>query len=255
MSSARHERIVPRWLPDGGLLPVLAGQCQLGQFPGKGTSEECRGDHEHPGGVRPDGVDAGRGRARRLPASHRSPLRAGERGRTAGAGDGCAQAGRGRRVPAEAGGARRAEQGQDPRRRGAREDHRDGLYGIGADHAAGGGPAEEVLALGAAQGLPALDPRAGDVGAVRLRRRAGGGRFGDGAVLPVAGLVEVPGRAAAAGQDPGVGLGGRRRRAAPDRRGSRLPADRQREDGHGRARGRDSGAGTRVRWSSAAITG
>ena len=87
-----------------------------------------------------------------------------------------------------------------------------------------------------------VGPGAGDVGAVRLRGRPGGRRGGDGAVLPVAGLVEVPGRAPAAGQDPGVGLGRRRRRAAPGRRGAGLPADRQREDGHRRARGRDAGA-------------
>ena len=39
-----------------------------------------------------------------------------------------------------------------------------------------------------------------------------------------------------------VGLGRRRRRAAPGRRGPGLPADRQREDRHRRARGRDAGA-------------
>ena len=39
-----------------------------------------------------------------------------------------------------------------------------------------------------------------------------------------------------------VGVGGGRRGAAPGRRGTDLPADRQREDGHGRACGRDPGA-------------
>ena len=52
-----------------------------------------------------------------------------------------------------------------------------------------------------------------------------------------------------------VGLGGGRRGAAPGRRGAGLPADRQREDGHGRARRRDPGAEPRERWSSAGITG
>ena len=56
---------------------------------------------------------------------------------------------------------------------------------------------------GPAAGVPAVGPRAGDVGAVRLRRRPADRRGGDGAVLPVAGLVPVPGGAAAAGQDPG----------------------------------------------------
>ena len=42
---------------------------------------------------------------------------------------------------------------------------------------------------GRRQGVPPVGARAGDVGAVRLRRRPGGERGGDGAVLPVAGLV------------------------------------------------------------------
>ena len=60
---------------------------------------------------------------------------------------------------------------------------------------------KEAWQAGRRRVLPAVDPGAGHVGAVRLRRRAGGRRRGDGAVLPVAGLVPVPGGAAAAGQD------------------------------------------------------
>src|SRR5258707_10600458 len=51
----------PAWL--SGANPYSAG-------PGKGTSEVCRGDHEHSGGLRPDGVAAGCRRAGGLLASH-----------------------------------------------------------------------------------------------------------------------------------------------------------------------------------------
>ena len=64
-----------------------------------------------------------------------------------------------------------------------------GYAGIGAHDAAGGRAAEEGLALRTAAGVPPVGPGAGDVGAVRLRGRPGGRRGGDGAVLPVAGLV------------------------------------------------------------------
>ena len=77
---------------------------------------------------------------------------------------------------------------------------------------------KEAWQVGAAQGVPAVGPRAGHVGAVRLRRRPGGRRGGDGAVLPVAGLVPVPGGGPAAGQGPGIGLGGVRRGVPPARR-------------------------------------
>src|SRR5664280_795713 len=47
-----------------------------------------------------------------------------------------------------------------------------------------------------------VDPWRRPAGPVRLRRRAPGGRHGDGAVLLLAGLVPLSGGAAAAGQDP-----------------------------------------------------
>jgi hypothetical protein len=56
--------------------------------------------------------------------------------------------------------------------------------------------------------------RAGDVGAVRLRRRPADRRGRHGLVLLLAGLVEVPGGHPTAGQVLAVGVGRGRRRAA-----------------------------------------
>ena len=56
----------------------------------------------------------------------------------------------------------------------------------------------------AGAGAPAVGDRAGDVAAVRLRRRAGDRRDEDDPVLRVAGLVAVPGGARVAGQDDAV---------------------------------------------------
>ena len=204
MRSARHELIVP------GPVTGLGSPSRFGwsvptdtSFPGRGrvkSAEEIMNileAYDLTGSFRDAGELAG--------CSHHTVARyvRAQRRRTARAGRGGAPARGDRRVPAEAGGARRAEQGQGPGRRGAREDHRDGVYGVGAHDPAGGRAAEEGLAFGPAAGVPAVDPGAGDVGAVRLRRRPAGRRGGDGAVLPVAGLVAVPGRAADPGQDPG----------------------------------------------------
>src|SRR5450756_2216236 len=108
----------------------------------------------------------------------------------------------GRRVPAEAGGARRPLARSDPGGRGAPETGRDGLHRLRADHPPGRGRLEGRLAGRPSAGAPAVGARAGHVGPVRLRRRAPGGRHGDGAVLLLAGLVPLSGGAAAAGQDP-----------------------------------------------------
>ena len=128
-----------------------------------------------------------------------------------------------RGVPAQARGARRAVQGQDPRRRGPRQDHGDGVRGV-------------------ASGPPAARSR-------RSRRRGGSGRrrvyrpwipepgmwaqydFGEGPriggraddpVLFLVGVVPVPGRVPAAGQDPAQRVRRDRHRAAPDRWGAPL---------------------------------
>ena len=79
-----------------------------------------------------------------------------------------------------------------------------GYTGSGAHHPPCGREGEAVLPRRACARAPALDHRAGDVAAVRLRRRAGGRRRQDGAVRRLAGLVAVPGRPPVAGQDDAV---------------------------------------------------
>ena len=71
-------------------------------------------------------------------------------------------------------------QGQDPRRRGPREAGGDGLPGFGALHPPGGREVKTAYRRAPA-GAPALDHRARDVAAVRLRRRPGDRRGEDGA--------------------------------------------------------------------------
>jgi hypothetical protein len=63
----------------------------------------------------------------------------------------------------------RAEQGEDPRGCGAREDHRDGVCGVGAHDAAGGRRAEGLVAGWPQAGAPAVGGRARDAVSVRLR--------------------------------------------------------------------------------------
>ena len=72
-------------------------------------------------------------------------------------------------------------QGEDPRRRGIREDHRDRACRVQAHHTAGGGAAEGSLAFRPATGVLPSGPRAWDAGAVRLRRRP---RIGATATVP-----------------------------------------------------------------------
>ena len=147
-----------------------------------------------------------------------------------------------RRVHAEDRGAGRPEQGQDPGGRGAPQDHRDGLPGVGAVDPAGGRGGEGGLAGGPAAALPAVGAGAGDVAAVGLGRRAADRGRKTQLFCGVAGLVPVP------GGDPGLGPAAghpdlvHRPGAARRRRGADLPADRQRAHRHHGPRRRDPGA-------------
>ena len=76
-----------------------------------------------------------------------------------------------------------------------------GLRRVGAHDPPGGRGGEEGLPAGAGAGAPAVGDRAGDVAAVRLRRRPGDRRGEDDAVRGLAGVVAVPGGARVAGQD------------------------------------------------------
>ncbi len=147
-----------------------------------------------------------------------------------------------RRVPGPGRGLGGEVERRYPRRCGARQAGGAGVRGVGAHHPPGGRAGEGGLPVGAGAGAPAVDHRAGAVAAVRLRRRPGRRRGEDGAVLRVAGLVPVPGGAAAAGQDPAIGVRRAGRHAAPPGRGADVRADRQREDRHHRACRRDPGA-------------
>jgi len=134
-----------------------------------------------------------------------------------------------------------AQPRQAARRCRPRQAGRAGLPGVGAHHPAGGGRGQVGLAGRQPAGLPALGPRAGDVVAVGLRRRADGRRAGDPAVLRLAGVEPVPGGAADLRQGPAERGRLPGHRAAPVGWGADLWADRQREDGHRRARGPDPG--------------
>ena len=118
----------------------------------------------------------------------------------------------------------------DPRGPGARQADRDGLHRLRAHHAARGRRGQGQLAGRAAAGVPAVAARARAVAAVRLGHRTTDRRAGHAAVLRVAGLVEVPGRAPGPGPDTALAAGLSGRHAAPDRWGTDLCADRQRED-------------------------
>ena len=101
----------------------------------------------------------------------------------------------------------------------------------------------------AAAGAPAVGARAGDVVAVRLRRRPAGRRRCRRSLF-CAWLAWCRFRVVLPMRDKTAAQRVRRDRrdAAPVRRGADLPADRQREDGHRRARRRDRGAQP-GRWS------
>ena len=74
-----------------------------------------------------------------------------------------------------------------------------GYAGFGADDPAGGRRGEGGVAGGAPADVPAVDPRAGDVAAVGLGRGPEDRRPPHAAVLLLAGVVTVPGRAAVVG--------------------------------------------------------
>jgi hypothetical protein len=135
----------------------------------------------------------------------------------------------------------RTVQGQGPRRCGPREAARAGVHRFGAHHPPCGRAPSRRPTGRACAGAPALGHRAGDVAAVRLRRRAGRRRREDGVVRGVAGLVEVPGGAADPGQDDAERVRRPGRDVPAAGWGADLCADRQREDRHGRAHRRDPG--------------
>ena len=145
--------------------------------------------------------------------------------------------------------------GQAARRHRPPQAGRLGLSGVDAHDPAGGGRGEGELAGRADPGAPAVAARAGDVGAVRLRRRPAGGGRADPAVLRLAGLVALPGGAADPGQDAAHGDRRGGHHAAPRRRGAHLPAHRQREDRHRRACGGHPGPPSARWWRWAGTTG
>src|SRR5660398_239185 len=156
------EQVVGVSATRNGPLPDWTGLVPTHPAPkGKGTNEVCRGDHERTGGLRPDRVLSGRGRTRRLLASHGRPLRRAASGREADRRPGGAATAAGRRVPAEAGGARRPLARSDPGGRGAPETGRDGLHRLRADHPPGRGRLEGRLAGRPSAGAPAVGARAG----------------------------------------------------------------------------------------------
>ena len=117
-----------------------------------------------------------------------------------------------------------------------------GYAGNERDHASGGGGGEDGLPGRPPADVPTLGTGAGNVAAVRLGRRAAGGRSSHVPVLRLAGLVTVPGGAADLGPQAGHAAGLPGRHPAPAAGGADVPADRQRADGDHRAGGRGAGA-------------
>lgn len=117
-----------------------------------------------------------------------------------------------------------------------------GLPRLGADDTPRRGPRQGRLAGGQRPRHPAVDPRAGTVDAVGLRRGPADRRSPHLAVLRLARLVALPRRPAARRPHPAERGDGARSHPAGDRRVPDLRPDRQREDGHRRPRLRDRGA-------------
>ena len=121
---------------------------------------------------------------------------------------------------------------QDPSRCRPREAQDNGLHRFRTHHPAGGGGVEEGLPPPDPPDLQAVDHRAGNVAAVRLRDGPGHQRCPGRAVLRLVGVEPVPGDHPP--RRPGTAVGDRRARhhLPPHRRGAHLRLDRQREDRH-----------------------